>query len=144
MFIAAAATWPLDYGQIVKLAGPLTAAQTQVGPALLGVVLAGLAVLVVFLDREYIALLESVPPGVEADLFPFRWTAAVAAATILSSLVVSYSAVLPESWWLLLRVSFWFGLASFIYMIWITLDLMTFLAGHARVRIAQIKQQEKN
>jgi hypothetical protein len=45
-------------------------AQVGIGTALLGVALAGLAIFVVFLDEEYIRLLERVSPGVEADLWP--------------------------------------------------------------------------
>ena len=134
----------LDYQTLVKASPTLVSAQLQVAPALLGVALAGLAVLVVFLDRRYIALLESVPPGIAADIFPFQWTAALAVVTLVLSLVLGYVSVMPESYWVLFRASFIVALWSFLYLLWSVLDLLAFLAAHARNRITQLKAEQQS
>ena len=63
-------------------------AQVHIGTAFLGIVLAGLAIIVVFLDKKYIALLERVPPGFEADLWPFKYTAFIAVACSASGMAL--------------------------------------------------------
>lgn len=133
----------LDYDNLIKVTATLTAAQAQLGPAILGVTVAGLAIFTIFLDRDYIELLEKRPPGVEADLYPFRWVAFWAAVTIVASLVLSYVAQLPSDYWMLFRFVFAASLWTFLYMLWNTYDLVRFLAAHARLRVEQIRNKER-
>ena len=114
-------------------------AEVAMAGALLGIVLAGLAILVVFLDEKYIALLQQVPPGFDADLWPFKFTA------LLSIICKAFGMSLilignPTS--LVLRIVLGFSLWSFSYLLWTMYDLVKFIAGHAKARVTQI--QKKN
>jgi len=113
-------------------------AQVGIGTALLGVALAGLAILVVFLDEEYIALLEKVSPGVEADLWPFKYIALIAifcAAFGMALIIIGN----PPT--LVFRIILWLSLWSFSYLLWIFYDLVKFVFEHAKARIKQIQKK---
>lgn len=115
-------------------------AQIQIGTALLGIVLAGLAILVVFLDEKYIALLEKVPPGFDADLWPFKYTALVAIFCAVFGMVLIIIGY-PPTW--LLRLVYWLSLWSFAYLLWVLFDLVKFIAGHAKARVSMIQKKDK-
>ena len=115
-------------------------AQVQTGSVFLGLVIAGLAILVVFLDKDYISLLEKAPPGVDADIWPFKYTAFVAVVCSLLGMVliiVGYPDVI------IFRVLLCFSLWSFTYLLWTMFELVKYVAGHAKTRALQIKLQKK-
>jgi hypothetical protein len=114
-------------------------AQVQIGTALLGIVLAGLAILVVFLDEKYIALLEKVPPGFDADLWTFKFTALVAIICATFGMVLI---ILGMPQVLVFRIVFWLSLWSFSYLLWVVFDLVKFIAGHAKARMKQIQKNK--
>src|SRR3989442_5802407 len=91
------------------MAVPLATAELGVAAALLGVVLAGLAIIVVFLNEDYVELLSRVEGGVEADFFPFWFTAALAVvAVVLASVtLIVAERLLPLALRLLVGISFW-------------------------------------
>lgn len=116
-------------------------AQVQIGTALLGIVIAGLAILVVFLDEEYIKLLEKVPPGFEADLWPFKYIALVAVICAAFGMLLILLGNPPA---LIFRIVLWLSLWSFAYLLWVFFDLVKFIAGHAKARIKQIQKRKRN
>lgn len=113
-------------------------AMASVGTAILGVVLAGLAILVVFLDEGYIDLLQKVGLGITADLWPFKWTALVAAICAVSGVVLALmgSAENILALRIVLGVAFW----SFTYLMWNMWYLVSFVIGHAHTRIKHIER----
>jgi hypothetical protein len=59
------------------------ATEVSLGMAILGIVLAGLALIFVFLDDGMLRTLDSIGEGFAEDFFPFSFTAVVAAATTI-------------------------------------------------------------
>jgi hypothetical protein len=116
-------------------------AQVQIGTALLGIVIAGLAILVVFLDEEYIKLLEQVPPGFEADLWPFKFIALIAIICAAFGMALILFGNPPA---LIFRIVLCLSLWSFSYLLWILFDLVKFIAGHAKARMKQIQKRKRN
>lgn len=114
-------------------------AQVHIGTALLGIVLAGLAILVVFLDKKYISLLEDVPPGFDADLWPFKFTAFVA---VICSAFGMTLILLGNPSTFVFRLLFGFSLWSFFYLLWTMFELVRFIAGHAKARVKQIQNDK--
>jgi hypothetical protein len=113
-------------------------AQVGIGTALLGVALAGLAVLVAFLDEEYIRLLEQVSPGIDADLWPFKYTALIAAVCAAFGMALLIIGNPPAP---VFRVVLWLSLWSFSYLLWAFLDLVKFVTEHAKTRVRQIQKK---
>lgn len=114
-------------------------AQVGVGTALLGIILAGLAILVVFLDKRYIAVLQKVEPGIDADLWPFKYTALIA---IICAAFGMGLIVLGTPPLVILRIVFGLSLWSFAYLLWVLFDLVKFVAGHAKARAVQLQNEE--
>ena len=112
-------------------------AQVGIGTALLGIVLAGLAILVVFLDEKYIKLLEQLSPGVEADLWPFKYIALIAIICAAFGMLLIIVGNPPTS---IFRIIFWLALWSFSYLLWIFFDLVKFIIEHAKARMKQIQK----
>lgn len=153
--IVAVAAFLLGDDRIRTVSGLVGSAQAQVGTALLGVVVAGLAIFAVFLDEEYVALLDAEPPGPDADIAPFIITGFVAAlSAALGIALIIVGAIPPASTglWVRLGISgpsllaavFLVSLWSFLYLLWHTFDLVVFLMGHARVRIALLRRRRRN
>ena len=115
-------------------------AQVHIGTALLGIVLAGLAILVVFLDEKYIELLEKVPPGFDADLWPFKFTAFIAVVCAASGMALM---LLGNPSTLVFRLVFGLALWSFLYLLWNMFELVRFIAGHAKTRMMQIQKKKR-
>ncbi len=116
-------------------------AQLQIGTALMGVVLAGLAIIVVFLDERYIKILEQVAPGLEADLWPFNYVALLAvicASFGMSLILIGYPPI--TIYRIIVGLSLW----SFAYLLWNFYYLVKFIFGHAKVRMKQIKAEADN
>ena len=116
-------------------------AQVEMSSALLGIVLAGLAIFVVFLDKKYVALIEKIF-GVETELMPFKLTAIVA---ILCLGFGMWLILLGEPSTLFFRIVLWGALWSFAYLLWQIYELVKFLAEHAKARAKQIRiDDDKN
>lgn len=115
-------------------------AQVGIGTALLGIVLAGLTILIVFLDEEYIKLLEQVPPGIDADLWPFKYTALIAIiCAAFGMLLIVIGKPHPLVFRIILLLSLW----SFSYLLWLFYDLIKFVIEHAKARIIQIQKRKR-
>jgi hypothetical protein len=114
-------------------------AQVGIGTALLGIVLAGLAILIVFLDEEYIKLLQQVPPGIDADLWPFKYTALIA---IMCAAFGMLLIVIGKPHPLIFRIILWLSLWSFSYLLWLFYDVIKFVIEHAKARIMQIQKRK--
>lgn len=119
--------------------GLLGAAQLQVGTALMGVVLAAMAILIAFLNDEYVELLAEREPGIMADLAPFQYTAFIGAvsAALGAAMILVGSPEDPGT----LRAVLFLALWSFLYLLWIMLDLVGMVTKHARNRVAQIQRR---
>jgi hypothetical protein len=97
--VIAASALPSD-PQVASLSGSLAGAAIGVGLALVGVVVAGLAVIVAFLDDEFLAVMDEATQrygGVEGQLFPFWFVTGTGVATILlSTLLLLAHEALPS------------------------------------------------
>lgn len=121
----------------IEVVPNLAAAQLGVASALFGIVLAGLAVIVAFLNESYVKLLASAGEGLEEDFFPFWFTAVLAvcsitlstAALLLGQQTVQYiparTAVFTLNW-------------LFLWTVFSALNLVPFTAAHGINRALQI------
>ena len=116
-------------------------AQVGLGTALLGIVLAGLAIFIVFLDEEYIKLLEKEPPGIDADLWPFKYIGLIA---IICAAFGMLLIVMGEPHPTIFRIILWLSLWSFSYLLWVFYDVIKFVVGHAKARVMQIQKTSKS
>lgn len=110
-----------------------------VSSALLGIVIAGLAIFLAFMDKEYIALVDK-HFGVGNELFPIKVT------TILSiiSLIFSLTLILiGESSTFIYRLISFGALWSYLYLLWQIWELVKWLVSHAKLRATQIRLELK-
>jgi len=129
--------------RICQFFSGLLTAELGVASALVGVILAGLAIVTVFLDKDYIAVLAKIGHGLEADVFPFWFTASLA----VTSIVINVVALVMEGFFENYAYRIFLGLSTwlFLWTLFASLNLVAFIAGHARNRSYQImKQQEKS
>lgn len=116
-------------------------ALVDMGAVVLGTVLAGLAIFVVFLDKKYIELLEKIF-SIEAEMWPFKWTAIIAIVCVGFGIGLI---LLGEPSTLVFRFVFCGALWSFLYLLWEIYELVKFLAEHAKTRAKQLQiDNEKN
>ena len=115
-------------------------AQVEMSSALLGLVLAGLAIFIVFLDKKYVALIERIF-GVGTELIPFKLTAIVAILCLGFGMLLI---LLGEPSALFFRFVLLGALWSFTYLLWQIYELVKFLAEHAKARAKQIQKEEIN
>lgn len=109
-----------------------------VASAIIGIVLAALAIVTAFLDAKYVEALDQAGHGVATEVFSFRFPAVIA----VSTLVVSAALVLAqdEKWfssaarWLVPACVF-----LFLYTLFITLNLVAAIGGHMMNRASQLK-----
>jgi hypothetical protein len=126
--IAAVAAFVLPSDvQVAALSEKLAVSALGVGLALVGVVVAGLAVIVAFLDDEFLAVMDEATErygGVEGQLFPFWFVTGTGVATIiLSATVLLTHEILPT---LALRLGF-VGIAALL--VWTSLGVFNLVAG---------------
>jgi hypothetical protein len=106
--------------------------------ALLGIILAGLAIFVVLLDKKYIELIERVFT-IETELWPFKWTAIIAILNVIFGMGLI---IIGRPSPLLFRFILWGGLWSFLYLLCQIYELIRFLTGHAKTRAKQIQKEK--
>lgn len=106
---------------------------------LLGIIVAGLAIFVVFLDKKYLALIEKYFK-VEAELWPFKFTAIIAILCVVFGMGLI---LLGEPHVLVFRFVLWGALWSFLYLLWEIYELVKFLAAHVKARSKQIQIDDK-
>jgi len=110
-------------------------ALVEMSAALLGIILAGLAIFVVFLDKKFVALIERFFK-LETELWPFKWTAIIAIVCLLFGMGLL---LLGEPHALFFRFILCGALWSFTYLLWQIYELVKFLAGYAKTRAKQIQ-----
>ncbi len=115
------------------------AAQVEMSAALLGIILAGLAIFIVFLDKKYVALIESVF-GIKSELVPFKLTAIVAILCVGFGMGLI---LIGEPSIIVFRFVLWGALWSFAYLLWQIFELVKFLIEHAKTRAKQIQMEER-
>lgn len=114
-------------------------AMVGVSSALLGIVIAGLAIFLAFMDRKYIALIDQVF-GIGNELFPIKVT------TILAIICLTFSLGLiligkPPS--LVFRLILFGSLWSYLYLLSQIYELVKWLVAHAKARAIQIRKEEE-
>ena len=110
-------------------------ALVEMSAALLGIILAGLAIFVVFLDKKFVALIERIFK-VETELWPFKWTAIIAILCLVFGIGLI---LLGEPPALVFQFVLLGALWSFLYLLWEIYELVKFLAEHAKARAKQIQ-----
>lgn len=135
--IGGAVGWFGDEGGLRAVSTAVGTAQSQVGVAVLGVVLAALAILIVFLSDEYVELLQKAGLGVMADIAPFKYTMTVAALTAASGVALIAIGNTVDTW--LLRLLFGLSTFTFTYLLFVACQLVEFLSEHMRLRVMQIE-----
>ncbi|MDP4280389.1 MAG: hypothetical protein QQM50_07605 [Dehalococcoides mccartyi] len=105
-------------------------AVVTVSATLLGIVLAALAIFVVFLDEKYITLVEKVYP-IEQDTWPFKWVTLIAIINLTSGLILI---LVGDPTLIIFRTIMFITLWSFLYLLWQIFELVKFLAEHIKTR----------
>ena len=97
--LVAAYALPSDQ-QVGKLSEPLATAAVALGAALVGVVVAGLAVVVALLDDELLVLMnkDEKSGGVAGHLFPYWFVTGTGVATFLSALLLLLAGTVMPTW----------------------------------------------
>lgn len=114
-------------------------AMVNLSSALLGIVIAGLAIFIVFLDKKYVALLKRVT-DIEKNLWPFKW---VAMLTVLSLILGMVLLIIGNPPTLIFRIIIGFALWSYFYLLLEIYWLIKFLTGHLKVRAKQIELEDE-
>jgi len=118
----------------------LGTAMVELSAALLGIVLAGLAIFIAFMDKKYMALIDKVL-GISNELFPVKVT------TITAIFCLSFGLGLilvgnPPS--LIFRLILVGALWSSAYLLWQIYEVVKWLVEHAKARAMQIRKEEKD
>lgn len=120
----------------------VAAVEVGVASALVGVILAGFAVITAFMDRNYVAVLAATGRGVTPDVFRFRFTATIAVVGILVNvaLIVVRNATWLESH---LSVALAVSIGLFSYALFATLNLVASVGGHMYNRSLQLEVEKR-
>jgi hypothetical protein len=120
---------------IITTAG---SAMVQMSGALLGIVLASLAIFVVFLNKRYVGLIEQLI-GFENEFF------AIKTVTVLTILCLVFGLgliVFSEYSDLVLRLIFGVALWIFLYLLEQIWELVKWLIEHAKARAMQVQEED--
>lgn len=106
--------------------------------AVLGVVVAGLAIVVAFLSREYAKVLTKADDGPIGDFWPFWFVAAIAATAVLAA---GAGLVVADQWPCLRRTVF--GVTTFFstYAVLATVNLVAFVTQQGVTRAWQLARK---
>ncbi|MFO7996653.1 MAG: hypothetical protein R6U93_05885 [Dehalococcoidia bacterium] len=118
----------------------LGTAMVEISAALLGIVLAGLAIFLAFMDKKYLALIEQIF-GVGNELFPIKVTAITAILCLSFGLGLILVGNPPN---LLFRLILVGALWSASYLLWQIYELVKWLVEHAKARAMQIRKEDKD
>lgn len=118
------------------------ATEAAIGAGLLGIVLAGLSLLVAFLNEELMRVLQSKGDGLAADVWPFSFTAALAALATASA--VWFLAVASDTEPVWMRVGA--GVSTWLF-IWTLFGVLALVRqvheyGHLRVVAAESRARQ--
>ena len=124
-----------------RLPERLGSAELNISSALFGVIIAGLSIVVVFLNKQYVKVLHKAGAGILEDLFPFWYTAVLAVISIiLATILVSLGPIQNECYLrVLVGASSWF----FLYTLFASLNLIGSIVAHGINRTRQIIMEEK-
>ncbi len=114
-------------------------AMVEMSGALFGIVLAGLAIFIVFLDRKYIRLIKQVI-GISSSLIPIK---TVAFLTILCLAFGLGLIILGEPSSLILRVIIGIALWIYFYLLVQMWEFVKWLIEHAKARAMQIEMNDE-
>jgi hypothetical protein len=115
-------------------------AMVGVSAALLGIVIAGLAIFLAFVDRKYLTLIDEVF-GVGNELFPVKVTSITAILCLSFSLGLILVGKPPA---LIFRLILIGALWSYSYLLWQIYEVVKWLVEHAKARAMQIRNEEKD
>jgi hypothetical protein len=118
----------------------LGAAMVEVSAALLGIVLAGLAIFIAFMGRKYMALIDEVL-GISNELFPVKVTTITAILCLAFGLGLILVGNPPSPIFRLILVG---ALWSSSYLLWQIYEVVKWLVEHAKARAMQIRKEEKD
>jgi hypothetical protein len=136
---AAAAAYFVPSKQVAESLVPVATAELGIAAALVGVVLAGLAVLVVFLTEEYLELISQLPdPAERFDriVFPFWLTSGLAVGAVILDLGVILTSDLTNDF--ARRALLGASTCLFLWALLGTMSLVGLIANHGGNRALQI------
>jgi hypothetical protein len=115
-------------------------AMVEMSGALLGIVLAGLAIFIVFLDKKYIALIEKFYK-IGDEFFPIKTVVILSIFCLAFGLGLIILGKPPD---VILRIVFGVALWNFSYLLWQIYELVKWLLGHAKARAMQIRKEDED
>src|SRR4030043_791671 len=123
-----------------SVVGNAGSAMVGMSGTLIGIVLAGLSIFFVFLNREYIGLIEKVSEF-SNELIPFK---TVAILTIICLAFGLGLILLGEPSNLILRIVVGVALWVYFYLLEQIWELIKWLIEHSKARAMQIQKEEEN
>lgn len=110
--------------------------------AIIGIVLAGLAIVTAFLDRQYVAVLDKAGYGIASEVFCFRYPAALAVVSVALS---AFLTVAKDEGWYCSALGWLVPLAVFffLYTLFVTLNLVAAIGGHMMNRSLQLTSEDQ-
>jgi hypothetical protein len=116
--------------------------EAGIAAGLLGLVLAGLALLVAFVNDELLLLLEDSGEGLARDVWPFSFSATLAAlSTVVSLWSLAVGSNTDERW---MRVGVGISTALLVWTLFSVLALVRQVHEYGRIRAAQIRQNRRD
>lgn len=113
------------------------ATEAGIGAGLLGLVLAGLALVISFLNDEIMLVLDSEGDGLAEDIWPFSFTAALSAAcTIVAVIALAIASNTDERW---MRAGLGVSTFLFVWTLFSVLALIRSVHEYGRVRVEHAK-----
>lgn len=141
-FVLAVCAWfGLDDRTIALGLEPLLQAEVSALGTLLGLVIAGLAILVAFLSRDWIAVLIRASNGIQGDFFPFWYVAGLTTSALTfagAGLILRLQATPLQS-----RVIATGSIFLTLYAVFSALNLVAFIVHQGGNRATQLLLEEE-
>jgi hypothetical protein len=140
LIVTTASVLLVDSGVLSSVLPDLLMAEFGLIGAILGVVIAGLAIVVAFLSRDYAEALARADDGSIGDFWPFWFVAVISAAAVISAgagLIIVKQVCGSE------RAVF--GVTTFLstYAVLATVNLVAFVAQQGVTRVWQLTRQDR-
>ena len=134
--------WITPYQYSVQHMQFITHSFLAVSGTLLGIVLAGLSIMVAFFDDKYLNILSKVPPGIDADFFPFWFTGLLA----VSSITLDFLWIFLERIYYphIKSIAIWLIIFLFLWTLFATFELILALRAHGYLKILLLDKLKEN
>lgn len=147
VFVQLDFAWAVGSGMVVAIVpgghlvedrfATVLATEAGIGAGLLGLVLAGLALVISFLNDDIMLLMDSEGEGLAEDVWPFSFTATLSAVcTIVAVVALAIASNTDERW---MRLGLGVATFLFVWTLFCVLALVRSVHEYGRVRVEHAK-----